>query len=152
MGRWGVAVRGGDCAGISLEAEDRATKWSRGAGWRLRVDGGCVVPASPFTHGHAEALLEQPFEVVGSFEAAVASDLEDGVSGLFELPTHFGKADAEYVFQYGLSADLPEAQLKQTARCADVPDDVDDPDALAGVFADVGARLFDQRGRRRDVR
>ena len=39
MGRWGVAVRGGDCAGISYEAEGRATQWSRGAGRRLRVDG-----------------------------------------------------------------------------------------------------------------
>ena len=61
-----------------------------------------------FAHGHAETLFEQPFEVVGSFEAAVASDLENGAAGLFQLPTHFGKADVEYVFQYGLSADLPE--------------------------------------------
>ena len=43
VGRWGVAVRGGDCAGISYEAEGRATQWSRGAGRRLRVDGGCKV-------------------------------------------------------------------------------------------------------------
>jgi len=30
----GMAVRGGDSAGISSEAEDRATQWS-GEGWRL---------------------------------------------------------------------------------------------------------------------
>ena len=43
VGRWGVAVRGGDCAGISPEAEGRATQWSRGMGRRLRVDVDCVV-------------------------------------------------------------------------------------------------------------
>ena len=43
LGRWGVAVRGGGCAGISPEAEGRATQWSRGVGRRLRVDGDCVV-------------------------------------------------------------------------------------------------------------
>ena len=32
-----------DCTGISLEAEDRATQWLRGAGRRLRVDGDCVI-------------------------------------------------------------------------------------------------------------
>jgi len=38
VGRWGVAVRGGDCAGISPEAEGRAMQWSRGAGRRLMRD------------------------------------------------------------------------------------------------------------------
>ena len=31
-GRWGVGVRGGDCAGMSSEVEGRATQWSPGAG------------------------------------------------------------------------------------------------------------------------
>ena len=37
LGRLGVAVRGGDCAGMSSEAEDRAAQWSKGAGRWLRA-------------------------------------------------------------------------------------------------------------------
>ena len=63
------------------------------------------------THRCAEAFLEQPLEVVGVVEAAVASDLKDCVVGLFKLTAHFGETYIKNVFVDGLSADLAEAGI-----------------------------------------
>ena len=66
VGRWGVAVLGGGLRRNILEAEGRATQWSRGAGRRLRVDGLCGFGGfSIAAHSHAEMALEQVLEMVG---------------------------------------------------------------------------------------
>ena len=84
-------------------------------------------------------------------EAAVASDLENCVFRLFELPPYFGQADVQDVFVDGLAADLAEAEIEEAPRDADVRDDVVWADAVAGMLGNVGAGFFDKRRRRRDV-
>ena len=77
--------------------------------------------------------MENVREAVRRAESALRCDLRERGGSLRQLPHCKSEARDEDGFVDGLPVHLPEAQVKESPRDADVPDDVVDAYPLGGV-------------------
>lgn len=102
---------------------------------------------SEFAHGHPESLTEHFLRMILAGPAGPSADLGDAVVRGLELALERLQPTGDNGVDDGPSLKFPEAQVQQSAGCAEPPADIGDVDSLGRVLVDVFQGPLDKRNR-----